>query len=688
MKYVHSIPIIVVLFLLTSCHDNTITFGSLLEEMTDKTAITRFPDPEYSLKQFSSYDRKSVSPDSAGWWANSDWTQFIREEKNDGRREFVMFDADGPGAVVRFWMTFSGEGASDGTLRIYIDDNKAPVIEGNVLKVIDSLAPEPLAASVSPQTDPAQRGHNLYLPIPYSKHCKITYECDAVRFEDNQWKPSIYYNINYRTYTPDVRVKSFAKNDLIRSKPLMEKVSDLLLQPEFTGVEVFNSSKTLAPSDSISVNLTDKGKAISGISIKIDAQDLPQALRSTVLKISFDGEETVWVPVGEFFGTGYQIFPSSTWYTEVDSTGRMEAGWIMPFRNSANINVINYGSQKVDVALEVYTSKYKWNGSSMHFGTSWHELTGIHTATNPDLNNDEWHFDVNYVDLKGKGVYAGDALNVFNTVNTWWGEGDEKIFVDGEDFPSCFGTGTEDYYGYAWCRPETFTHPFIAQPTGAGNWNSAMTINLRYRSLDAIPFKKEINANIELWHWVETKMNFGMTAYWYVKPGFKSNVSPDIESVKRPVALKRTDVMKPVVDNTGKLEGESLEVVSYDSGKYYIKYGYNLSGKIQLFWENAATGDQLKTRYILNEAGKYRITAYLTKGIDHAKIKVSINDKIIPGAIDCYGKNGVVAFPVDLGIYNLKEGENTFSIKIVGADKLAKPGNKAGVDYLKFEKIK
>ena len=688
MKYVNLIPVIVVLFLFTSCNNNTITFESLLKEMTDKAAITYFPEQEYSLKQFSSYDRKSVSPDSIGWWANSDWTQFIREEKNDGRREFVMLDADGPGAVVRFWMTFSGEGASDGTLRIYIDENKTPVIEDNVLSVIDSLAPEPLSASVSPKTNYAQRGHNLYLPIPYSKHCKITYECDAVRFEDNQWKPSIYYNINYRTYKPGVSVKSFTKSDLDQSKPLMEKVSDILLHPKISGNAVYNNSKTLSPDEKISVSLAEKGKAISGIRMKIDAKDRPQALCSTVLKISFNGEETVWVPVGEFFGTGYQLFPSKTWYTKVDSSGRMEASWIMPFRNSANINIINYGTQNVDAALEVYTSKYKWDSSSMHFGTSWHELTGINTASNQNLNNDEWHFDVNYVDLKGEGVYAGDALTIFNTVNTWWGEGDEKIFVDGENFPSCFGTGTEDYYGYAWCRPEKFTHPFIAQPTGAGNWNYAMTINLRYRSLDAIPFKKEINANIELWHWIVTKMNFALTAYWYVKPGFKSNVSPDIESVKRPVALKRTDVIKPLVDKVGKLEGENLEVVSYDSGKYYIKYGFNLSGKVQLFWENGAVGDQLKTRFIVNEAGKYRITAYFSKGVDHGKIRIGLNDKTISGSINCYGKKGDITIPVDLGIHTLKEGENTFSIKIIGADKSAKQGNKAGVDYLKFEKIK
>ncbi|RLD36936.1 MAG: DUF2961 domain-containing protein, partial [Bacteroidetes bacterium] len=334
--------------------------------------------------------------------------------------------------------------------------NEIPIIEGDVLSIIsgDLLAPEPLATSVSPDAEYKARGHNLYLPIPYSKHCKITYECDAVRFEDNQWKPSVYYNINYRTYKPDVKVKSFTKENLIASKSLIEKTAATLLNPETVTLEEFNESKTLSASDSLSIKVSKKGEAISKIKIQLDAQDLNQALRSTVLKISFDGQETVWVPVGEFFSTGYQIFSSKTWYTEVDENGQMEATWLMPFKKSANISIINYGSQDVEVALDVYTSEYKWKRSSMYFGVSWHELNGVNTASNQNLDNDEWHYDLNFIDLKGEGVYAGDAITVFNTVNIWWGEGDEKIFVDGEDFPSSIGTGPEDYYGSAWGRPK------------------------------------------------------------------------------------------------------------------------------------------------------------------------------------------------------------------------------------------
>ena len=602
MKRINLFAALAFLFLFSACENDVITLESLLHEMTDKTSVTFFPEKEYLLKQFSSYDRKSVSPGNNDWWANTDYTQFIREEKNETRREFVLFDADGPGAVVRYWMTFAGDGASDGTLRIYIDGSETPTIEGNVLEILsgEMLAGEPLASSVSPETEYQRRGHNLYLPIPYSRHCKITYECDAVKFENNRWQPSIYYNINYRKYDQGISVESISNEILERSKTLINQTSNLLLETDNLTEPEFEKSEKLTTDKKLSVEILGKGKAISKISVKLNAKDLNQALRSTVLAISFDGKETVWVPVGDFFGTGYQICPSKTWYTKVVENGTMEAFWLMPFNKSANIQVVNFGEQQVNVELKVSTQKYKWNNSSMYFGASWHEYNQLNTAKNDSLENHEWHFDVNYVDLAGQGVYVGDALTVFNTVDAWWGEGDEKIFVDGETFPSCIGTGTEDYYGYAWCRPEKFTHPFIAQPTGAGNFHPGMTVNMRYRSLDAIPFATEISSNIEMWHWVKTKINFAMTAFWYVKPGFQSNVIPEIEMVKKPVALKRSDIYKPVVNKSGIIEGEHLEVLTFDSGTVNTQSGdYGWSNESQLWWQNAELNAELIAKFII-----------------------------------------------------------------------------------------
>ena len=50
---------------------------------------------------------------------------------------------------------------------------------------------------------------------------------------------------------------------------------------------------------------------------------------------------------------------------------------------------------------------------------------------------------------QGSGRFVGVNLQIWNPRGGWWGEGDEKFFVDGENFPSFYGTGSEDYFGYA-----------------------------------------------------------------------------------------------------------------------------------------------------------------------------------------------------------------------------------------------
>jgi hypothetical protein len=530
--------LIIALAIICSCTNEKITLESLLQEMTDRDVLTYFPEPSYNIKQFSSYDQRSTGPDQEGWFANMDYTHFIREETNNGRREFVLLDTDGPGAVVRYWMTFAGAGASEGTLRIYIDNKPEPVVEDSVLKVLSGglLAEEPLSASVSPETDYQRRGHNLYLPLPYAKHCKITYECDSVEIDDNHRKPSVYYNINYRTYRKGTQVESFSREILDRAISVIKSTAENLKNPEIdiSQTKRFPKSKILHPGDTLIFYLKSKDQAVRKLLINLDAKDINQALRSTVLSISFDGKQTVWCPVGDFFGTGYQIYQSNTWYSEVSQNGLMISRWVMPFREKYLVKIINYGSQKINLDAAVHISDYAWNRSSMYFGTSWHEYHHLNSYLPEEKQTDSWHFDVNYVTLEGQGLYVGDALTVFNTADAWWGEGD-------------------------WCRPETFSHPFIAQPAGNGNFHPGMTVNMRYRSLDAMPFNKKIRSDMEMWHWAKTTINFAMTSYWYAMPGFTSNIKPDPETVKKQVDLKRSDIYPPIMNDQGVIEGEIQE---------------------------------------------------------------------------------------------------------------------------------
>ncbi len=123
-------------------------------------------------------------------------------------------------------------------------------------------------------------------------------------------------------------------------------------------------------------------------------------------------------------------------------------------------------------------------------------------------------------------MFAGVAFAIDNPVKAWWGEGDEKIYVDGETFPSHFGTGTEDYYGYAWCFPDLFTHAYHNQSRCDGPGNFGRTSINRWHILDRIPFTKDFRFDMELWHWKKCLVNLAVIDYWYAKPGGKDTFQP------------------------------------------------------------------------------------------------------------------------------------------------------------------
>ncbi len=137
MKFAYKVVLIVFVIVGFSCQNNQpITLESLLQEMMDRKEITYFPNPSYTQKQFSSYDQRSIDPDSTDWFANRDCSNFIRVDENEGRREFVLVDVDGPGVISRIWVTFQSQLIKEGIIRFYLDNDSIPVIEGPVAEVI------------------------------------------------------------------------------------------------------------------------------------------------------------------------------------------------------------------------------------------------------------------------------------------------------------------------------------------------------------------------------------------------------------------------------------------------------------------------------------------------------------------------------------------------------------------------
>ncbi|MEN6307722.1 MAG: DUF2961 domain-containing protein [Anaerohalosphaeraceae bacterium] len=666
-----------------------ISFASLLEEMVNRDTLAQFPAPAYTCKQFSSYDRHSDTPDSPTWWANMDRSYFLGTEEKAGKKEYVLMDTAGPGAVVRFWATWhgpSGKPFTNGILRFYLDGSEKPAIEGPIQSVLDEgmLTGAPLSEGVSPQTEYGQRGHNLYLPIPYAKHCKITYQTDAPVDEGAHQGEALYYQINYRTYVAGTAVQSFSMDQLETAKSVLVETQKKLTQsvrPDTASLKDITIIKELPAGKT--VVLEAKGPAgIAAFIVRLKAENLPQALRSTVIEMAFDGNTTVWCPAGDFFGIGYKGKPYKTWYTEVAEDGTMSCYWPMPFERSAVITLHNLGDQTVNVEkMQAQTKPWTWDNRSMYFHAAWKQWTKIQTCTNT-RTTDQGAFDLNWVKVAGQGVYVGDSLTIFNGAAAWWGEGDEKIYVDSETFPSHLGTGTEDYYGYAWCRPEYFQSAFHAQPCGDGNVDVGFSVNLRYRALDAIPFTTSLQFDMELWHWAKTRVNYAPTTFWYARPGATSNVQPMPEEARNKVALVQEDVVE-IKRVKGALEGESMQIPQKTGGNTEIQSGaqFDWSGGKQLWWIDAKEGDTLTLEFSVDKAGLYALTAALTKAKDYGIISIAVNGKTLTEKLDLYNPS-VITEEIALGTCQLKQGVNQIEVKIIGSNPEAIKRNMFGLDYI------
>jgi len=523
---------------------NPVTLESLLKEMVDRSELTRTCNPSYLAKAATSYDRESKVKDPAdglhvekngrdwgkGWFANRDFGHCIRQEVNNGRMESVLMDEQGPGAIVRWWAPSSKQGM----IRIYLDGASTPVIEMKPDELVggNKLVSYPFSFLASDDTTkPEWRGRNLYLPIPYQTSCKITWE----------GKP-FYYQIGYRRYVQGTRVKTFTMEQLQGAEEIMKQVAEKLTAGSVTpsGRKVTQADVLLAPEESTTLTLSEPG-AITSLLVRLSAKDYKQALRSTVVTMTFDGERTAWIPVGSLGGVGYSEEKNDTFYIKADpATGTVSSYYVMPFEKTATITLTNYGRQDVTIKLlESTVNDYQWTNRSLHFHATWFEQRNISTQNRSDLN---------FVTIKGAGRYVGTSITIFNTCTlpndqTWWGEGDDKVYVDGEDFPSFFGTGTEDYFGYAWCRPQRYWTPFISQPRGEGNKKWGYSNNNRYHLLDDIPFNKSVQFDMEIWHPFRKNMNYAAATIFYARPGAIHNKAPDVDSVRHKVALHRDDVI-------------------------------------------------------------------------------------------------------------------------------------------------
>ena len=642
-----------------------VTLGTLLAEMTDPERLTRLPEAPYRLLHASSCDRLALQPNTPAWFANADSCNYLRTETANGRTEYVLLDADGPGAIVRFWTTAIW---SDNTLRVYLDEAATPQIEGTLTQIVgnDALAAAPLSFISPFKTGTIMTGHNLYLPIPFGRHCKVT-----LSTPNNAY---IYYNIDYRVYDAGAEVESFTTNALSVYQADYARALSALTEGHPSGLATSLCSRLEGRltwgGDQRAITLRG-ASAIRRMKFKLAAPDLAQALRSTHLELDFDDERgAVHCPVGDFFGAGCTVTAGSTWFLEATSNGVLQAFWTMPFRDRAVVRLVNHGQQPVDILQgEVWTGPYDWADDSLHFHAAWRDYPFEDTVGNKGK-------DVNYVTLQGCGRLVGDTLSIFNDAsspqhwcNNWWGEGDEKIYVDGELFPSHFGTGSEDYYGYAWCSAQPFNTPFIAQPSGAGNDQRGNTINTRLRLLDDIPYRTGLRFDMELLTWQPGRYRYAPTVFWYARPGGACATPEPLANSQLPVPRATSGVeAAPALCPLGVHRDVATMAVLQNTGgaiSCVTSNGLGLSGENVVRWQNCGAGSRVEFGFPASFDGQCALAVRVLRGPLSGAVRVSVNGQTAAGDVNL---NTLLTEPalLRLGSHLLRCGVNTLTFEVTG----------------------
>ncbi len=114
-----------------------------------------------------------------------------------------------------------------------------------------------------------------------------------------------------------------------------------------------------------------------------------------------------------------------------------------------------------------------------------------------------------------KSATPEDRMAFFKVFN-WYGEGDDMIFIDGEEWPpTLHGTGTEDYFNTAYCPAVKYDSLYhgLTLP-GGPNW-SGKSSYYRFHIEDPIHFRKSIKVTIEHGHNNHRSDDISSTAYWY-----------------------------------------------------------------------------------------------------------------------------------------------------------------------------
>ncbi|MCU0961125.1 MAG: DUF2961 domain-containing protein [Pirellulaceae bacterium] len=649
-----------------------VTYADLVQRLVDLQRLAEPPSEGEACVQWASYDRASRYDEPTGryeqWDANGDGGGVIRREGDS----FVVAEMDGPGCIWRIWSALPEQGH----VRMYLDGAEAPVVNLPFRAWFDG--------STSPFTRPAlvhtvASGWNNYTPIPFQKSCKIV--------ADQGW--GNYYQFVYTKFPAGTRLPTFRLDLAPEDQTALDRVDAILRQPGpkrlsdvQEDVQVDRHTFSVPAGQSRTIDVTGP-RALTNIRLKIALPDSPQdrvVLREHTIAMRWDGESTpsVWAPLGDFFGTAAGANAYGSLPAGLTKDGWWYANWYMPFAQHAAITLSNDGTTAREIVLEVEHGPLAVDAAQlMRFHAKWHRDALL--PTEPERAAIDWTM----LATRGRGRFVGVHLHVWNPRGGWWGEGDEKFHVDGEPFPSTFGTGSEDYFGYAWCNPTLFQHAYHNQTISMNN-KGHVSVN-RWHIADNIPFQTSFAAYIEKYFPNERPTLYAATVYWYQMPGGSDPYAP-VGREER--AGYWDESLLQTWRAEGAVEGEKLAVLRCTGGTTQAQdlsgFEGRWSGDAHVWWTGAQPGDVLELSFAVSTAGRYALIAQCTKAVDYGIMQLSVNDAPLGEPIDFFNPSVVPTGEVTLGEVTLEAGEHRLRIEVIGANAQAVKAYMFGLDYLRL----
>ena len=650
----------------------TYTYPQLVERLTDLSALAKLPPPGEKTALASSYNRASRYDAATGkyvaWDANGDGGGVIRHEGDDS----VFMEVDGPGCIYRMWAATVGQGH----VKIYLDGSPTPTIDLPFSGYFDGKTAPFDRPNLVYIPSAAAHGLDNYTPIPFQKSCRIVGEKD--------W--GNYYHFTYTQFPPGTVVPTFNMALSAADSAALDRADKILGecgQPSGDGVphgETETTAITAPAGKTVTVADLNGAEAITALKVKLDLPADPEAqrvlLHQLTLGITWDDETApaVWTPLGDFFAYvgGADKFQSLPMGLLEDGT--FYSSWYMPFGKEAHVEVGNDGPAPIAMNWSVTTTPLTEPIAKLaRFHAKWHRDAFL--PADPDRKID-WTLLV----TRGRGRYVGTHLHGWNPRGIWWGEGDEKFFVDGEKFPSTYGTGSEDYFGYAWSSSGHFSRPYHNQILN--DKNTGHFDDNRWHVSDSVPFDASFEGVLEKYFSDDRPTMYAAVAYWYLNVGGADPYPPV------PVA-ERLNYWPPLVvyHEPDAIEAESLHPAGDPKPGTRVQdmkgYGPGWSGDQDLLWLADQVGQTVELPLPEQAAGKYRLLVQFTESAESGICQTSLNGADLGQPLDLFSTKTQRHALTDYGIVTLAAGTPTLKLTVTGKNEKAR-AMKVSVDFLKL----